>query len=236
MAGYMKPRPLPRIEVFFPLVSEENRQETLLHECAHIAYKDMRISEITESEAAAMMWDIAPEIMETYPPHQAGEEAVIRLVDMRRGGAKIFGISRQLASAVGRLSRPRPFRAALWASVPIVMCAALVLAGSPAGAWTFSMPTGSPLNQPHMSEHVYELDGECLRAVPRTTAAPSSIESPDMAAFMSALSSRPEWSVSSVSCATYRALHDAGEWGTGVEEQTAAGVNNGIIYYPWHPY
>lgn len=232
LTGFMKPRPFPRIEIYFPLIPGEARRDIILHECAHLAYKDAKVSGMAEAEAAEIMDEISPENMAFYPPHKTGEEAVIRLVDMRRGGARIFGISRPLARAIGRLSRPRPVRAALWASVPVVMCAALVAVGSPAGAVSIPMPTGAPDHQPQMSEHVYELSGTCLRAVPKSTAAPPLVEASDMSAFMSSLPSRAEWSVSSVSCSTYQALHEAKAWGSMVYEQTS-GQNTGLIYYPW---
>ncbi|RWR05001.1 hypothetical protein [Paenirhodobacter populi] len=232
MLGYMRPSPLSRIEIYFPLISEEDRRDTILHECAHLAYRDARVSGMTEAEAMEMVSEIEPETLALYPPHQQGEESVIRLVDMRRGGLRIYGVSRPLARAVGRLSRPRPVRAALWASAPVVMCAAPLLAGSPAAALTFETPTGSPLSQPHQREHVYELNGTCLRAVPKGIGMPQVIEVPDMAA----LPGRSEWSVSSVSCATYHALHDAGAWGTGVYQTAPDATPIGLVYYPWNPY
>lgn len=179
-----------------------------------------------------MVSETVSENLALYPPHQVGEEAEIRLVDMRRSGVRIYGVSPPLARAIGRLSRPRPFRAALWVSLPLAMVSALVLAGSPAEAAAFPMPTGSSQSQPHMSEHVYELDGKCLRAVPKDSSAPASINASTMSDFMSELPGRSEWTVSTVSCATYRSKHEAGAWGNTVYEQLS-GANSGIIYYPW---
>lgn len=112
---------VPRIEVYYPLQHGDTRDDVIAHECAHICYSDMRLDKTyPEIEEIKIIANIETELLAFYEgASYIGEECVVRLADLRRQGIKLPRMSPRLTAIVRTLSRPKPYRAALFCLIPL---------------------------------------------------------------------------------------------------------------------
>lgn len=122
-------RSVPRIEVYYPLAGTDTHDDVVAHECAHIYYADMRLDKFyPEVEAIKIIANIEPELIDFYSSRSdLGEECVVRLADLRRQGHRLPRMSPRLSAITRTLSRPKPFRAALFCAPLIAAVMAFVV-------------------------------------------------------------------------------------------------------------
>lgn len=229
---------IPRIELYYPLRHGDTRHDVISHECAHICYADMTMDKINpEIEAIKIIANIEPELIDFYSgASYLGEECVVRLADLRRQGVRLPSMSRRLSAIVRTLSRPKPFQVGMWALALVAALSAVVAPAFVFAADTaYPMPTGSESNMPHMSGHVYGHNGDCVRVVPRSASAPSTVIARDMGDLIAQIRNRSDWLTQDVSCDDYQSKLDvwSDDWTRLIRRGSWSAMQfDGTIYYP----
>lgn len=120
---------VPRIEIYYPLLHGDTRDDVIAHECAHFYYADMRLDKFElEMEAIKIIESVEKSIFDFYWDRpDLGEECVVRLADFRRQGRRLPRMSPRLSAVTRTLAAPKPFRVGMWGLALLMGLSSIVL-------------------------------------------------------------------------------------------------------------